>query len=173
VGILRETDKKVLTATDLGATLSRGLREAAFLAYVAIAMFILIALFTFDPRDGGWTHSGSGKQILNGGGAVGAWLSDFTLSLFGLMAYLFPFMLAGYGHSIYKGVYARSHTNLFGQSLRWMGLALAMAAGSALADIHVFKIPVALPETAGESLARRSQTCCSTGSAIPALRSCL
>jgi len=149
VNILSHTDKKVLAATDLGETLSRGLREAALLAYLAVALFFLIALVTFDLEDAGWSHSGSGKPLVNGGGAVGAWLSDFSLSLFGMTAYLFPFLLAGYGHSLYKGEHAQTPANLLSRTLRWLGLAAAMGAGAALADIHLVRIPLALPETSG------------------------
>ena len=149
MNILSHTDKKVLAATDLGETLSRGLREAALLAYLAVALFFLIALVTFDLEDAGWSHSGSGKPLVNGGGAVGAWLSDFSLSLFGMTAYLFPFLLAGYGHSLYKGEHAQTPANLLSRTLRWLGLAAAMGAGAALADIHLVRIPLALPETSG------------------------
>ena len=149
VNILSQTDNKLLPTTDLGATLSRGLREAALLTYIAVALFFLIALITFDLEDGGWSHSGSGKSIANGGGAVGAWLSDFSLSLFGLMAYLFPFLLAGYGYSLYKGQHAQTPGNLLTGIVRWLGFMAAMAAGAALADIHWVRVPLALPETSG------------------------
>jgi S-DNA-T family DNA segregation ATPase FtsK/SpoIIIE len=154
VNILSQTEKKILATTDIGATLARGLREAALFAYLAVALFFLIALVTFDLEDGGWSHSGLGKPIANGAGTVGAWLSDFSLSLFGLMAYLLPFLLAGYGYSIYRGEHAHTPGNLLTRSLRWLGFIAAMTGGSALSDIHLVRVPLTLPETSGGILGR-------------------
>ena len=149
MSILSQVDKKFLVTTDIGATLSRGLREVAFLAYVAVALFFLIALATFNLEDAGWSHSGSGKAIANGAGSIGAWLADFTLSLFGLTAFLFPLLLAGYGHSVYRGEHSQTPANFVTAVLRWMGFVAAMGAGAALADMHLLRVPLTLPETSG------------------------
>jgi S-DNA-T family DNA segregation ATPase FtsK/SpoIIIE len=154
VSTLADTDKKLLPATDIGVTLSRGLRELAFLAYLAVALFTLIALATFDLEDAGWTHTGTGRALANGAGKVGAWLSDFGFSAFGLTAFLFPFLLAGYGHSIYRGSRRDEPASLGTQLLRWLGFAVAMGAAAALADIHVGWVPFSLPQGSGGILGR-------------------
>ncbi len=133
---------------DLGIVLVRGLRESAFLLYLAVSLFFLIALVTFDLEDAGWTHGGTGRVIANAGGRVGAWLADFFLSLFGATAFLFPFLLAGYGYSIFQGRTA-GPASILDTSLRWIGFGVAMAAGAALTDIHIVRPPLALPETSG------------------------
>lgn len=69
------------------------LREGLFLASVAFAVFLLISLATFHAGDPGWSSTGWGERIDNWGGRVGAWLADVFLSLFGLVAYLFPFLM--------------------------------------------------------------------------------
>jgi len=112
------------------------MREIFFLAYVAVALFVLIALTTFSVDDAGWTHTGSGRPPVNGAGAVGAWVADLGFSLFGVTAFLFPLLLAGYGHSVYKGVRRDSRPSLAVRIAHWLGFAAAMGAAAALADIH-------------------------------------
>ncbi len=156
MSILAEFHKKLLEGQDLGAVLVRGLRESVFLAYLAVSLFLLIALATFNADDPGWSTIGSGKDgVANAGGAVGAWLSDFFLSLFGITAFLFPFLLAGYGYIIFQG---RPHApaNLLDTTLRWLGLAAAMAAGAALSELHLIRPPVALPDTSGGTLGQEA-----------------
>lgn len=156
MSVLSQTEKKVLAATDIGESLKRGLREAGFLAYMAVALFFLIALTTFDRNDAGWSHSG-GKAIANSAGAVGAWLADFSFSMFGLMAFLFPLLLAAHGHSVCKGKHAGARVGFAGHLLRWLGFLAAMCAGAALANIHQDKIPLrTLPQSAGGILGQET-----------------
>ncbi len=68
------------------------LREGFFLITVACAVFLLISLVTYHTDDPGWSSAGS-AHVANWAGRVGAWLSDVFLSLFGLVAYLFPFLI--------------------------------------------------------------------------------
>jgi S-DNA-T family DNA segregation ATPase FtsK/SpoIIIE len=145
---LAEFYKKLSVGQDLGVTLVRGLRESAFLVYLAISLFFLVALVTFNLEDPGWTHGGTGRATANAGGSVGAWLADFFLSLFGVTAFLFPFLLAGYGYSIFQGR-ASNPAGILDTVLRWIGFGMAMAAGAALTDLHIIRPPLALPETSG------------------------
>lgn len=69
------------------------LREGLFLISAACALFLLVALISFQPLDPGWTSTGSSSKILNSAGRVGAFLADILLMLFGVVAYLFPFLL--------------------------------------------------------------------------------
>jgi len=78
----------------------RGLREIAVLGFFAVALFLLISLITFSNEDAGWTHSGAVLKVTNACGVLGAWLSDFMLSFFGLIAYLFPVIISWHGYQI-------------------------------------------------------------------------
>lgn len=69
------------------------LREGLFLISVACAVFLLVSLFTYHNNDPGWSSTGLGHKVSNWGGRVGAWLADIFLSLFGMVAYLFPFLI--------------------------------------------------------------------------------
>jgi S-DNA-T family DNA segregation ATPase FtsK/SpoIIIE len=141
-------------ADDLRSSLVRTLREGAFLAYLALAAFFLIALVTFDLEDAGWTHTGSRRPVSNGAGEVGAWLSDFSFSLFGIMAYLLPLLLAGYGYRIYRGRRSKHPFSLLDSTLRWLGMGAAIAAGSGIIDLQLLRVPLPLPETTGGIVGR-------------------
>lgn len=125
----------------------RGLREIALLAFFTVALFLLLSLVTFNLEDAGWSHSGSGDSINNAGGLVGAWISDFFLSVFGVMAYLFPVMIFYHGYVIYQG--GKEDTKLWMLALRWAGFAITLIAGAALAYTHFVRSRLLLPGTTG------------------------
>ena len=128
--------------------LGRGLREAIFLAYAAVGLFVLVALITFNPNDAGWSHSEYGRKLANGGGALGALISDFSLTQLGLIAWLLPFLLAGYGYTISRGN-GGAQRSFAGHVVQWLGMASALSAGSGLATLKLSKVAVKLPEGSG------------------------
>ena len=68
-------------------------REAGVLVLLAIGLFLLITLLSYDPQDPGWSRTGDGTAVRNWGGAAGAWIADVLFSLSGHIAYLFPLAL--------------------------------------------------------------------------------
>jgi len=71
----------------LPAKLASLLREAKWLALVALALYLLLILLTYQKSDPGWSHSVTSAAVQNAGGRFGAWLADLLLYLFGLSAY--------------------------------------------------------------------------------------
>lgn len=128
----------------------KGLREVAVLVFFASAIFFFIALLTFSNEDAGWTHSGTTRTIANACGMFGAWLADFTLSFFGLCAYLFPIIMFWYGTLLVKNVNQAQEKLLVG--LPWLGGITAIVASTALLHLHFLRphIPhVELPRGSG------------------------
>ncbi len=123
----------------------RGLREAAFLAFLTVAIFLLIALLTFSIEDAGWTHSGSSQHINNACGVVGAWISDFLLSFLGLMAYLFPVMIAWHGYLMYRR--GRQPGKKFVIAVRWSGFIATLISGAAIFYLHLLRVHIELPSS--------------------------
>ena len=78
------------------------LLEAGLLFSCVFAMFVMLALFSFDPADPGWSQTGYQTPVRNLGGAVGAYFSDLLLNLFGLVAFSLPFMLAISGWLLFQ-----------------------------------------------------------------------
>ena len=126
---------------------SSGLREIGVIAFVTLATFVFIALVTFSYEDPGWTHSGSGVAINNACGVVGAWVADFSLSLLGITAFFFPFMIAWQGYQVFvRRPSKRAH---WGLGFRWFGFVVAGLATSTLAYLHVIRLDFSLPNGAG------------------------
>lgn len=125
----------------------RGLREVAVLSFFASALFFLIALATFSNEDAGWTHSGTASSISNACGVSGAWLADFSLSFFGLIAYFFPIIIAWHGYLLYTQV--RQPSEKLFIILPWIGSFFSIVSGAALLHLYVLRVEVELPRTTG------------------------
>src|ERR1700704_1388739 len=75
----------------LSPRLAALVRESWWLLVVAVFAYLALILATYQRTDPGWSFSGSGAAIHNKGGAVGAWLADLLLYLFGLSAWWWVF----------------------------------------------------------------------------------
>lgn len=108
------------------------IQEGALIIFGAIALFFWLALSSHDAGDPSWTFTGSHKDIVNSGGIVGAFLSDLLLYLFGLLAYLFPVIIAYFGWLLYR---ERNETELdyFHVATRFVGFLLIFTFGCGLA----------------------------------------
>ncbi len=125
----------------------RGLREIAVLGFFAIALFLLISLITFSNEDAGWTHSGAVQTVTNACGVFGAWLADFTLSFFGLIAFLFPVIISWHGYLLYGK--ARQGQQKMTIALQWLGSIATIVSGAALLYLYVLRVGVELPGSTG------------------------
>lgn len=77
----------------ISSQMRQRLHEGLFLVSIASALFLLISLVTYQANDPGWMGTGLHDEATNWGGHVGAWLADVFLSLFGVVAYLFPMLI--------------------------------------------------------------------------------
>ena len=132
----------------------RGLREIAVLGFFAVALFLLISLVTFSNEDAGWTHSGAVQTVTNACGVFGAWISDFTLSFFGLCAYLFPFIIFWHGYLLYDK--NRANQQKMTIVLRLLGSIAVIVAAAALSYLHIYRVRVELPGTTGGYLGQET-----------------
>ncbi|MGB5517047.1 MAG: DNA translocase FtsK 4TM domain-containing protein [Gammaproteobacteria bacterium] len=132
--------------------MQHGLREGAMLVLIALALFFLTALVTYNPSDPGWSYTGDRNGIENAAGVVGAWFSDVLFSLFGYLAYLLPVMIAYSGWLVMRGV-RDDATNVdidYGVlGLRWTGFFVTLASGCALTSLHFVAPAETLPLDGG------------------------
>ncbi len=70
--------------------------EMVGLLLFAIGLLIILSLVSYSAIDPCFSVSGTGAAIRNTIGIIGAYLSDALLHLFGLSAYLVPFLMFGY-----------------------------------------------------------------------------
>ena len=114
----------------------RLLREVALWGTASIALILLVALFSYQPDDPGWSSSGSGGAVRNLIGPTGAWLADVLLSLAGYVAYVLPIMVFLMGLVLYRGKIGGDVLQI---APAWRAVALLCAALAlmALAKLHL------------------------------------
>jgi DNA segregation ATPase FtsK/SpoIIIE, S-DNA-T family len=131
----------------LTAAVARGLREGAAIGLGVMALVLLVALLSFDPRDPGFSSTGMGDVVHNRIGGAGAYLADLLLFLFGRPAFLLPLALAvaavRFGRARTHGE-VNSRANLV---VRALGFAVLLTSSCALAALHWS--PGALRQSAG------------------------
>ena len=126
------------------------LREAALILALALAGYLLLSLFTYNPTDPAWTTTGTNDVIANRGGIVGAWLSDTLLFVFGLPAYLSPLMLGFSGWLLFSwGKRADSEGAVHFWVVKFVGLMIALLSASGLSTLSLSQFVTFLPEGAG------------------------
>ena len=127
---------------------ARGYREIAFLGLSCGALFLLLALLTFNSEDPGWSHSTSYQAINNACGLLGAWVADFILSFLGLTAYLIPVMVFWYGYALYNPAASISRWSML---IRAGGFVATLVSGSAIffLHLHFLRTKVDLPDSPG------------------------
>ena len=77
----------------LQTRLSGLVREARWILFAALALWLALVLATWSPDDPGWLHASRQAVIQNGGGTVGAHVADLLLLLFGYAAWLWVVLL--------------------------------------------------------------------------------
>ena len=63
--------KKESSFSGLTIHISHGLREAAMVILMALALFLLLGLITYSVDDPGWSHTGPREVIHNMAGVAG------------------------------------------------------------------------------------------------------
>lgn len=136
--------------TAASGAISFRLREAALILALALAGYLLLSLWTYQPTDPGWSTTGMNDVVANRGGIVGAWLADILLYGFGFPAYLSPLMLAFSGWLLFSwGKTADSDDALHFWVLKAMGLIMALSAASGLSALSLTSYAQLLPLGAG------------------------
>ena len=125
-------------------------KEAWWLLFSVVGLYLALILATYYHDDPSWTHSASQHAIVhNAGGAVGAWLSDMMLYLFGFSAWWFA-VFAFYAIWL---VYLRLDVVAQGRKpllfLNFFGFGLLIFSSSCLEYGHLIHLPANLPQDAG------------------------
>ncbi len=103
------------------------------ISLLALALFTMLALFSYSPMDPAWSLRGTGLSVNNLVGRSGAWFSDVLFSLFGVMAYIVPIALVYAGLRTMRLVawdWPRA-------SLRLAGWLIGILCGAVLARLHI------------------------------------
>ncbi|MDH5392297.1 MAG: DNA translocase FtsK 4TM domain-containing protein [Gammaproteobacteria bacterium] len=146
--------KEAKSLPRLTTHIGRGVREGVLFVLLAVGLFLLAAMITYNPADPGWSHAGPRDVIHNYTGHAGAWFADVFLYLFGYLSYLFPFMIAYSGWLVLRGKREDQVVDYKILSMRWFGFFLTLIAGCSLASIHFYIAAGILPLDGGGILGR-------------------
>jgi DNA segregation ATPase FtsK/SpoIIIE, S-DNA-T family len=135
----------------LSPRLAALVRESWWLLVVAGFAYLALILGTYQKTDPGWSFSGTGDPVRNRGGVVGAWVADLLLYVFGASAWWWVFagvvlVVAGYRHL------TRNDVEGYHPWLAVPGFCLILLSSSALEALRLYRLPVALPSSAGGAL---------------------
>lgn len=112
------------------------LLETGLLFFSVFAMFLMLALFSFDPADPGWAQTGYQTPVRNLGGAVGAYLSDLLLNFFGFVAYTLPFVIAILGWLLFQKYHQLMQLDYLTIGLKLIGFILFYLGITSLASMN-------------------------------------
>jgi S-DNA-T family DNA segregation ATPase FtsK/SpoIIIE len=140
--------KKSDHVTSSDGQIAKLLKEAFKLLSISIAIFLYIALISYNKADSGWSQSGYETAIQNAAGYAGAWFSDLFLYIFGYLAYFFPLMLIYVTFQFVKNQSSKNlNYNLL--SLRLLGLLLIVLSSSAIISLLILEPSEHLPFSSG------------------------
>jgi len=124
---------------------ARLVREAWWLVLVTIGIFLTLILFTYHRDDPSWSHSASDSAIVhNAGGALGAWVSDILLYLFGFSAWWFVILSFYAMRLVYIKLEAASNEQPL-LILNIAGFGMLLLASATLEAGHLMALPADLP----------------------------
>jgi DNA segregation ATPase FtsK/SpoIIIE, S-DNA-T family len=78
-------------------------KDALAILFLAVGLFLTVALVSFHQMDPSWSATGSGGAVRNWGGTVGAHVSDLLLQLFGVGAAGLPALCMALAYWIFRG----------------------------------------------------------------------
>ncbi len=127
-------------------------REAWWLGLVLVGLYLAVILITYNSQDSSWSHMASDQAVVeNAGGAVGAWIADMLLYLFGFSAWWWV-VLAFYSMWL---VYLRLELTISERPFlvfNLVGFALLLISSCAIEAGHLINLPATLPLTSGGML---------------------
>jgi DNA segregation ATPase FtsK/SpoIIIE, S-DNA-T family len=119
-------------------------KEAWWLGLVLVGAYLAVILLTYTPSDPSWSQTASNiDTIANAGGAVGAWISDMLLYLFGFSAWWWV-VLAFYSMWL---VYVRLESTLSERPFllfNLVGFGILLIFSSAFEAGHIITLPAQL-----------------------------
>jgi len=129
--------------------LARVLREAGWILLLAAGLYLALALGTYQKADPGPFFSGSGEPVGNRAGALGAWIADLLLYVFGLSAWWWVALAAWGVLRLYARVEAWEIVCRRSLAASLAGFAVLLGASSALEAMRLHSLKATLPLAPG------------------------
>ena len=128
------------------------LQESRWLALVALAIYIGLALGGYQRSDPGWSHAIPNAVLQNPAGRSGAWLADLLLYVFGLSAWwwvILLVMLVWAGYRRLDGLRVGDRRSVL---IALAGFVVVLAASCALEALRFYSHKAQLPLAPGGML---------------------
>ena len=133
--------------------------EITLIAGFAALLFWLLAMLSFTPSDAAWSTSGTGGEVKNWGGRIGAWLADGSYFLAGYSVWwclaaglrawlssLAGWLRGGEPHPADEPVRGRFNRS---RIAFWCGLLLLLCASAMLEWSRLYRLESHLPGSGG------------------------
>ena len=135
--------------TPQSTRLSRLMREAGWLVFLALAVYLVLIFASFHANDPGWFYTGKEGAILNKGGAMGATISQFAFGVFGLSAWWLVLLAAWVVVRLFRRVENWSMFDHRNFAIAMTGFVLLLVASSTLEALRLHSVTTSLPNGPG------------------------
>ncbi len=143
-------DKKTkLAAPETPPKLAALVREAWWIALVTLGVFLSLILVTYNLADAGFSRTGSSSAPHNAGGALGAWLSDALLAVFGFSAWWLVVLLFATAIRSFRRIEVPGLIDRRSLAVAGVGFLMTLAASCALEALRLQGWHVTLPSAHG------------------------
>ena len=133
---MKQATRKSKIVHPIADKVVKNIREVLVFASLIFALYLLISLFSFNADDSAWSSSVSNTVIQNHAGAVGAYIADFLLSVFGYFGYLIPFLFLMSGWRLYQTRLNQKTFDHFIFSIHSIGVLLLFVGGCGILWMH-------------------------------------
>jgi S-DNA-T family DNA segregation ATPase FtsK/SpoIIIE len=105
------------------------LREAWLLLCFGLAIFVLLALCSYNHADPAWSHYSSDTRIIhNLGGFLGAWIASVCLTIFGYLSFVLPILIIYAASASYWQLRHSSLEHIGGWNMALLSIGFIMTA---------------------------------------------
>ncbi|EHJ93129.1 DNA translocase ftsK [Vreelandella boliviensis LC1] len=125
------------------------MREGVVVILLALCVFLLLALFSYQPSDPGWSYQGPETDVGNWMGQVGAWLADVLYSLLGASALWWPGMFGFAAWWLIRSRQVRFELDPVAIAVHAGGLVLLIFGTTMLGALHFYHPESMLPYASG------------------------
>ncbi|WP_087820845.1 DNA translocase FtsK 4TM domain-containing protein [Photobacterium aquimaris] len=110
--------------------------EGFLIISILVAIYMMVALVTFNPADPSWSQTAWEGVVQNKAGSFGALVADTLFFIFGSLAYIIPIVLVLLGWFIYHHRSKILSLDFMVYGTRWLGLMLLVLSSCGLADLN-------------------------------------
>ena len=129
---MKQASRKAKAIYPLSDKVAKNIREGLVFGSLCFAIYLLIALFSYSQNDSSWSYSVNSDTFQNNAGAIGAYIADILLYVFGYFGYLIPFIFVASGWRLYQARLNQKTFDYFILSIHSLGVVLTLLGGCGL-----------------------------------------